>query len=184
MIKINLLGAPRATKVKKASQAQTQLMLGGVILLISLGVTFYGWHWLDSKITEKKDEKSRKEKELAQLKEKVKEVESLESIKKELEEKVKIIDTLKRNQSGPVHLLDELSKNLPERVWLISLSEQNGQVDLDGKAMSNAELVSFYSNLTHTPLFSNVQLIESRSAMESNTEVFSFKMKFQFKPAV
>jgi type IV pilus assembly protein PilN len=184
MIKINLLGSPRAKKVKKASRAQTQIILGGVVLLISLLVTLYGWHWLNGKIELKSEEKSKKDKELVALKEKVKEVENLESVKKALEEKVRIIDQLKKNQSGPVHLLDELSKTLPDRVWLISFSESNGSVDLDGKAMSNAELVAFVWNLSHTPLFSNVQLVESRSASEANTEVFSFKMKFQYKPAV
>lgn len=184
MIKVNLLGAPKAKKVKKASQAQTQLVLGLVVLFISLLVSLYGWHWLNGKMTSLADEKAKKDKELTTLKEKVKEVENLEGIKKTLEEKIKIIDQLKKNQSGPVHLLDELSKNLPDRVWLISFSEQNGNVDLDGKAMSNAELVSFLWNLSHAPLFSNVQLIESRSTTEMNVEIFSFKMKFQYKPAV
>jgi type IV pilus assembly protein PilN len=183
MIKINLLGAPKAKKVKKASQAQTQIILGFIVLLISLLVSLYGWHWLNDKIANLTDEKAKKDKELTSLKEKVKEVENLEGIKKTLEEKIKIIDQLKKNQSGPVHLLDELTKNLPDRVWLLSLSEQNGNVDLDGKAMSNAELVSFVWNLSHAPLFSNVQLIESRSVTEMNVEIFSFKMKFQYKPA-
>ncbi|MFI5305070.1 MAG: PilN domain-containing protein [Nitrospiria bacterium] len=184
MIKINLLGAPRAKKVKKASQAQTQLILGLVILFASLMVSLYGWHWLNDKIEVLNDDKGKKDKELVSLKEKVKEVENLESIKKALEEKVKIIDLLKKNQSGPVHLLDELSKSLPDRVWLMSFSEQNGSVDLDGKAMSNADLVAFVWNLSHTPLFSNVQLIESRSVMDTSTEIFTFKVKFQYKPAV
>lgn len=184
MIKINLLGAPRAKKVKKASQAQTQLILGVLVLLAFLAVSLYGWHWLNDKIGALTEEKQKKETELSSLKDKVKEVENLESIKKALEEKVKIIDMLKKNQSGPVHLLDELSKTLPDRVWLLSFTEQNGSVDLDGKAMSNADLVAFVWNLSHTPLFSNVQLIESRSTMEANTEVFTFKMKFQYKPAV
>ena len=184
MIKVNLLGAPKAKKVKKASQAQTQLALGIFAIVVSILIALYGWHWLSSKISSLTAEKVSKDKELASLKEKVKEVENLENIKKTLQEKIKIIEQLKSNQSGPVHLLDELSKNLPDRVWLVDFSEQSGNVELSGKAMSNADLVAFLSNLSHGPLFSGVQLIESRAGTEMNADIFSFKIKFQYRPAV
>ena len=184
MIKVNLLGAPKAKKVKKASRVQSQLVAGITILVVLLLVAAYGWYWLNGRISTLTEEKTKKEKELALLKDKVKEVENLENLKKTLQEKVKIIDQLKKNQSGPVHLLDELAKDLPDRVWLVSLNEQNGNVDLDGKAMSNSEIVTFVSNLARTPMFSGIQLLESRAGTEANTEVFSFKIKFQYKPVV
>lgn len=179
MIKINLLGSPKAKKVKKADQVKVQLFSGLAVIVLSILMTLYGWYWLDHKIVALTNEKTANEKELAALKEKVKEVENLERDKQALQEKIKIIDQLKKNQSGPVHLLDELSKNLPERVWVSTFSEQNGNVDMEGKAMSNTDLVGFIEQLSRSKYIQNVQLIESRSSMESNVNIFTFKIKFQ-----
>ncbi len=181
MIKINLLGLPKAKKVKKANRAQTQLILGVTALVLSSLLSLYGWYWLSNRITSLNEEKGKKEKELAFLKDKVKEVEALEQLKKNLEDKVQIIDQLKKNQSGPVHFLDELSRSLPPRVWVLSFSEQNGDIDMDAKAMSNTEIVAFLENMTHSKHFSNVQLIETRSVTEANTNIFAFKIKFHFQ---
>ena len=180
MIKINLLGLPKAKKVRKADRARVQLFAGLAVVVVSVLIALYGWYWLNNKITSLNEEKGKKEKELAFLKEKVKEVESLEKDKQALQEKIRIIDQLKKNQSGPVHLLDELSQTLPERVWITSFSEQSGNVDMEGKAMSNTEIVGFIENLSRSKYFNNVQLIESRSSAELNVTVFAFKIKFQF----
>ncbi|MHB8483932.1 MAG: PilN domain-containing protein [Nitrospiria bacterium] len=180
MIKINLLGSPKATKTKKADLAKIQLFGGVLAIIFSVLISLYGWYWLNQKIALLTNEKTGKEKELALLKEKVKEIENLEKDKQTLQEKIRIIDQLKKNQSGPVHLLDELSQSLPDRVWVTSFSEQSGNVDLEGKAMSNAELVGFIENLSRSKYFRNIQLIESRSSSDSSMNVFTFKLKFQF----
>jgi len=58
---------------------------------------------------------------LKEIKEKVKEVENYERDKKTYEEKIAIIQNLKKSQRGPVHVIDEISRMLPDRVWLVSL---------------------------------------------------------------
>ncbi|MFZ5876283.1 MAG: PilN domain-containing protein [Nitrospirota bacterium] len=137
----------------------------------------YVWWSMSAKMSALEQQKTQRTQELAALKEKVKEVEGFEANKKSYEEKIAIIEQLRKNQVGPVRLLDELSRNLPDRVWLTSLVEQSGKVDLEGKAVTNAEIVDFINNLKASRSIREILLIESRQVTEDGVPVYNFKLK-------
>jgi len=176
MIKINLLSQLRAKKVKKQVEVQYQLWLFGGFLLVLIMVLGYFWFYLNDRLHTLQGEKVSLEQNLAVLKQKVKEVESYEKDKKIFEEKIRVIQQLKLNQGGPVHLLDQLSRNLPPRVWLMGLTQQGKNVAIEGKAMTNSELVDFIDNLKRSKFFSDIQLLESRQAVEGNVPIYNFKL--------
>jgi len=178
MIKINLLGGPRQKKGKKGFEMHSQLILGSAVLAISIVVVGYIWILLDEKISSMEDQKVKLTQDLETLKKQVQEVENYERDKKDFEEKISIIQKLRKNQSGPVHLLDEVSKMLPERVWVLNMSEQNGSVELEGKAITNAEIVDFISNLKRSAYFRDIQLIESRQTADNSIPVYDFRLKW------
>ena len=180
MIKINLLSVVKAKKAKKADQAKVQFFLGLTSIILMGALVAGGWVWLENRINSLTEQKEKKDKELSALKETVKVVEGLEAQKKMLEDKIHTIENLKKNQSGPVVLLDELSRALPSRVWVTSLTEQGGKIDLEGKAPTNAELVEFIETMMQSGHFRDIQLLESRAGIESNLNAFSFKLKMSF----
>jgi type IV pilus assembly protein PilN len=177
MIKINLLGGGRAKKARKRIEIPFQMagVIGGVVLLF--GGMGFAWWYLSSTVSALTQQTVTLNQELTALKATVKEVENFEKDKKTFEEKIGIIQQLRKNQSGPVHLLEEISKSLPDRVWLVSMSEQGGKIDLDGKAVTNAEIVDFINNLKASRYMSDIQLIESRQVSEGGIPVYSFKLK-------
>jgi len=178
MIKINLLPVAKARKAKKQMEIQYELILGGVLVGFVLVACGYFWYLMDSRIDRLKDEKTKANAELTVLKEKVKEVENYENNKKILEDKNRIIEQLKKNQGAPVHLLDQLSKSMePLKIWLTSVTEQGPQVEVDGKAITNSDIVEFINNMKGTKFFTDNQLIESRQAIESNIPIYNFKLK-------
>jgi type IV pilus assembly protein PilN len=73
--------------------------------------------------------------------------------------------------------LDDLSQSLPDRVWLTSLLEQSGKVELEGKAVTNAEIVEFINNLKASRHIREILLIESRQVTENGVPVYNFKLK-------
>lgn len=181
MIKINLLLAKRkGKKVREGVKFAVPTLLPLWAFLILLFVAGFVWYRLDSKVSGLKAEKIKKEQALTALKEKVREVESFEKDRRSFEDKIKIIEELKRNQTGPVHLLDELSRNLPDKVWFTSIKESSGKVDLDGKAITNQDIVKFVNNLKESEHFKGVQLIESVKGAEGNVTVYNFKLQFNF----
>jgi type IV pilus assembly protein PilN len=75
-----------------------------------------------------------------------------------------------------VYLLDQVSRNLPSRVWLIALTQQGKNVGIEGKAMTNSELVDFIDNLKRSKFFSDIQLLESRQTVDGNVPIYNFKL--------
>ena len=178
MIKINLLSAQKAKKTRKKIEIQSQLILASVVLSVVLLIWGYVWILLNEKVDRLQSDKAKLTTELGLLKAKVKEVENYERDKKIVEDKIKIIQQLRKNQSIPVFLLDEVSKSLPEKVWLVGMVEQGGTVDLEGKATTNGEIVDFINNLKKSALFKDIQILESRQSMEGAISIYTFKLKW------
>ncbi|MCG3115653.1 MAG: PilN domain-containing protein [Candidatus Manganitrophus sp. SA1] len=178
MIKINLLPTQKAKKGKKKVEIQSQLILASGVLSVLFLILGYGWITLNERVDHLTAEKTKLTTELGVLKTKVKEVENYEKDKKAVEEKIHIIEQLRKNQSIPVLLLDQISRSLPEKVWLVNVNEQNGVIDLEGRATTNSEIVDFINNLKRSALFKDVQILESRQGMEGTVSIYTFRLKW------
>ena len=178
MITINLLPVKRAGKKTKApaDEALMQLGIGLGVALIFLGACGYRWQMLVDEVALQTQLKESKTKEVEALKNKVHEVEDYEKKKLSLENQVRLIEQLRKNQGGPVRLLDYLSQSLdPLKVWLSSV-EGDAQVTVAGKALTNDDIVEFIKNLQQSKYFSSVTLQESVQALDEGVTVYSFKL--------
>jgi hypothetical protein len=70
-----------------------------------------------------------------------------------LENKVNLIKKLKAEQKGPVHMLDEISKALPDFVWLTGMDEQRGNTRVTGQSNSLAAVADFIQGLQRSGWF-------------------------------
>lgn len=183
MIKINLLPVKRASKKSKApaDEALMQLVLGLGVVFIFLGACGYRWQMLVDEVAQQTQLKESMTKKVEALKKKVQEVEEYEKKKLSLENQVRIIEQLRKNQGGPVRLLDYLSQSLdPLKVWLSSV-EGDTQVAVAGKALTNDDIVEFIKNLQQSTYFSSVTLLESVQATEDGVPVYSFRLAMTVK---
>jgi type IV pilus assembly protein PilN len=182
MIRINLLPGPKGKKAKPQYDTRAQALLGVGIILITLAGCWWYAASLDSEIQARQEEKQEKEKQVAQLKEQVKLVQDFEQKKKLLEDKNRIIDQLEASRVGPVKVLDHVSQSLePLKVWLTRLGLSADTVELEGKALTNDDVVEFANNLRRTDYFSNINLQESKAAVENKINVYQFKLAFRLK---
>jgi len=153
-----------------------------------LFITLAGCWWysvsLDEEINARQVEKLDKEKQVAQLKEQVKQVSDFENRKKVLEDKNRIIDELEKSRAGPgpVKVLDHVSQSLePLKVWLVRVAVTGNEIDLEGRAATNDDVVEFVNNLRRTDYFTNINLQESRAAQENQINIYQFKLGFRLK---
>jgi len=183
VIKINLLPVKRAAKKAKVAvdTAMFQLVVGLGIVLVFVGACGYRWQMLVDEVALKTQIKESKTKELDALKKKVQEVEDYEKNKRLLEDKNRIIEQLRKNQGGPVRLLDYLSQSLdPLKIWLTSV-DGDAQVAINGKALTNDDIVQFIRNLQQSGYFADVMLEESRQAPEEGLIIYQFRLKMSVK---
>jgi len=158
LIRINLLTEARAAAAKKKGPAlptgaklNNLILVGGVLLGI-LYIAIMGFV-LMSRRRRLDEEIGKAREEVARLKSIIDEVKSYEDKKKSLEEKIALINNLKTNQRGPVRLMDEVSKALPDLVWLTELQVQGNQMTLKGKTLSPNAVATYLENLKKSPFF-------------------------------
>ena len=163
MIKINLLPTKRKPP-KKLTELQQQLMLGVLLLTVTVGGIAFFWMQLIAQADELQGKVNTAIATVADQKKKLEKVANVEEDRKKVLEKISVIEKLKENQSGPVKLLDKVSRALPKGLNLTSLVESAGQVNIDGMAFSNNEVVRFVDNLKADRFFSEVLLLESRQS--------------------
>jgi type IV pilus assembly protein PilN len=158
LIRINLLTEARAAAAKKKGPAlptgaklNNLLLVGGLALgAIYIGTMFLVLHSknrkLDTEIAQAKEE-------VARLKSIIDEVKGYEDKKRSLEEKISLINSLKTNQKGPVRLMDEVSKALPDLVWLTDMSMQGDVLTMKGRTLSPNAVATYLENLKKSAYF-------------------------------
>ena len=140
MFRINLLTEARAAAAKKKGPAlPTGAKLNNLLLIagVALGLIYIGVMALvlTSQRRHLDEEIGKAKEEVARLKSIIDEVKGYEDKKKSLEEKIALINNLKTNQKGPVRLMDEVSKALPDLVWLTDMQIAGDQLTLKGRTL-------------------------------------------------
>jgi type IV pilus assembly protein PilN len=157
MIKINLL--PREERVRRAP-INTNLILVGAGVVVVLLAMAYGWYWLDGEVGRLEASIRQAQADAKRFESLAKQVDTFRKEKKRLEDMIKVIDTLVAAQGGPVQLLDEVSKALPNEVWLTSFNRTGKKLEISGIAFSNFNVASLMTNLGNAAnLLKNVDLV-------------------------
>src|SRR3954463_3442093 len=155
MIKINLLPVRAA---KKREFGRQQIVLFGLILVLA-GIG--NWFWfskVSNELNQLDQQINRTKAEIAQLEKTIGEVKSIKEDKKALEDKLKILDTLKKGRTGPVKVMDELATLIPQKVWLNSYIEAGGSVTMNGHAAAYEDLSTFSKKLKASTHFTNITI--------------------------
>ncbi len=180
MIKINLLPTKKKPP-RKVIDLQQQLILGLlVIVLVVIGMWFF-WNRQKNIIAGLQQQKAAAEAQLQKQDNILKEVKNVEEERRKVAEKIEVIEKLKKNQSGPVRLLDEISKALPLGVNLTSLNESNNNINLEGEAFTNEDIVRFVDNLKASSFLKDVTLLETSQAKREGTDIYKYKLQFAYK---
>ena len=189
MIRINLLAGERERPKTKAAVpfdiGQKVTLVGSLILVAAvLGI---GWWWwsLDREKARIASEISEAQRETARLQSILHQVSAFDKQKQQLQQRVALIEALRKGQSGGVHMLDELSKALPEMTWLTSMQQSGGYtLTMQGRCLSLTSLSDFIGNLEASRYFIKpVEIIETKTGNEekSGPELITFTIRGTFQ---
>ena len=166
MIHINLLPVRAA---KKREFGRQQLVLFAVLIIGAVVGNYLWYSQVEDQLKRLDGDINRTRTEIAQLEKTIGEVKTITQEKKSLEEKLKILDTLKKARTGPVKVMDELATVIPNRVWLTDYTEQGGNLLMHGSAVNYEDLSSFAQKLKTSKYFSNVTIKKASQKNESGT---------------
>jgi type IV pilus assembly protein PilN len=189
VIRINLLTTERKVARKKLSfdlSQQVTAVCAGILVVSGLAV---GWRfWLvraDASRMESSIAAAQKETE--RLHGVIVQLQQFEQRKTQLQQRVTLIEELRKDQVGPVHMLDQISLALPSSAWLSEMKQTAtpNEVLIDGKSLSLTGLSDFVANLEHSGYFQkSVEIVSSATdtaTTPAQGEVIKFEIKAIFK---
>lgn len=184
MIRVNLLASEQHVAKAPAFSglsANKIHILGALIVLAGAAATGYRHFNLqaqqrnaDLQLEQARAEETR----LKSVKEERAKLEAQEAL---LQQRVALIEQLRKGQRSPVLLLDQVSRQLPERLWLTQMQQAGADVTLEGRTTTLTALSDLIGNLENSGAFNRpVEII--------NTEVENGRgegdlMKFTVKAA-
>ena len=182
MIKINLVAEARAEKTARApliSMGSAGLNNFIILGLLVLGIAFVGiQYWrLSSTLTGINKEMDENQREYERLKPIIAEVEAFKKKNAEVKHKIDVIEQLKANQYGPVRVMDEVSKALPDLLWLTNLDLEGNVISLRGQALDENAVANLIANLAACPFFGEPTL---RIMQQDERGVRTFDLFFTF----
>ena len=191
MIKINLVregravrgatGAPAAVQGASASAGPGNLNNILVVGLLIVGVVGSLGYWLYAKrnLANTQATMEQRKLEAQKLESAINAVNDFQKKKDSLQKRIDLINQLKQNQKGPVRIMDQVSRDLPDLVWLDSMSITNGHIALNGRGLNPNAIALFVANIKQDPFFEEPQ-VGTITQQSPNPPVYTFDMNFGF----
>jgi Tfp pilus assembly protein PilN len=193
LIKINLVREGRAVRGAGAGSAPSAaasaagpsninnvLVVGGLVL--GLVVAGAWWFLKNQTLKERQSTVAVKTTEAKRLESIIKEVDGYKKQKESLQKRIDLINELKQNQKGPVRIMDRISQDLPDLVWLDRMEMSGGSIKLQGRGLNPNAIANFVENIKNDPLFEEPDLSAVNEASTAPV-VYTFDMTFHFSYA-
>jgi len=144
VILINLLPHREAARKRRREGFFVSLGIAAAVgLLIAGGV----YLWYAAQISDQQGRNMVLQNEIKKLEAQIKEVATLQAEIAALRARQQAVEDLQADRNLPVHLLNELVRQLPDGVYLTSLKQNNEVVALTGVAQSNERVSELLRNL-------------------------------------
>ncbi len=186
MIRINLL-KPEAKEIREGPavagpviRAKKPFPLTTIVILLIFAVLVVAFLLQKQMISQEKNRLQTAQEEKAKLQYVIAKLAELEEQKAVFERKISLITQLRAQQDGAVKIMDELSRKLPEWVWLTDVSYQAQLIQIKGNALSNNLIADYIYNLENSPIFTNVNLISSTQRTTKSTSFLEFSMTLNY----
>jgi len=188
MIRINLLASERreAKVVSKGFQAGQKLTVIGSLILVlaALGI---GWrYWaLGQQVAAMERDIASARREEQRLGEILKQVQEFEARRQQLQARVALIDELRKGQNAPVHMIDQVSRSLPDMTWLTALRQVGYNITIEGRCLTLTSLLDYVGNLEASRYFARpVEIVTSSVVPTQNgPDLIQFTIRATFQMA-
>lgn len=178
MIRINLL--PHREERRKRARQHFFVVAGGTAVIGALVViAMHGFY--AARIETQTDRNRFLKSEIVKLDKDIAEIKKLRDEIQALLARKQVIETLQADRAQTVHLLDELVRQMPEGVYLKSVSQKGLRVNLVGYAQSNARVSTLMRNIEASPWLERPQLVEVKAANVDKKRVSEFNMFLSLK---
>ncbi len=158
MILINLLPHREAARKRRREAFYATLGLAALVGVLIVGATY---SWYLAQIEDQRGRNNFLQAEITRLDGQIKDIATLQAEIASLKARQGAVEDLQGNRNLPVHLLSELTKQLPDGVYINSMKQENQAVLIAGVAQSNERVSELLRNFSsHSPWLTKPELVE------------------------
>ncbi len=178
MVRINLLPHRQIRRAERQREFNLMLAFAGAA---GVAIVFLGSTILSSKLDEQVNRNTRLEAASANLDKQIAEIKELKTQIRNVLDRKQIVENLQVNRSQSVMMLDEISRQLPEGMYLKALKQQGHLVTLEGVADTNARVATLVRNLSGSEWLQSPNLVEIKSTTLNGLRQNNFTVNVQLK---
>ncbi len=178
MIRVNLL--PHR-QIKRAAKQREFGLMGLMAAGAACAVVFLGWQFLSSQNNTQLERNSRLEKANTDLDKQIADIKDLKDQINNVLERKRVVENLQTNRSQAVVILDELTRQLPEGVYLKSIKQSGNIITLEGVADTNARVATLVRNLSVSNWMELPNLVVINAATVNNIKQNDFTVTVSLK---
>jgi len=176
MTRINLLPWREALRNERKRQF-TSIVVGAAFLM--LAIIGYVYVHISGNIDDQNLRNSFLEAEIVKVDDRIKEIKELETKKKQLLNRMDVIQNLQTRRPMVVHMLDKLVVALPDGLFLTKFEQAGVELSIEGLAQSNARVSAFMRNLDESEWFDSpkLEVIQVQEKNGSRSSKFTLMVK-------
>ena len=178
MMRINLL--PHR-QIKRAAKQREFGLMALMAAGAACAVVFLGWQFLSAQNNTQLERNSRLEKANADLDKQIADIKDLKDQINNVLERKHVVENLQTNRSQAVVILDELTRQLPEGVYLKSIKQTGNLITIDGVADTNARVATLVRNLNVSNWMESPNLVVINAATVNNIKQNEFVVTVTLK---
>ncbi len=193
MIRINLLTSERRTVKAAASPGfqagQKMMTLGSLVFVLTLAALGWRFWALGQQAAQLEADIQNAQREEQRLQEILRQVKEFEARKAVLQARLDLIDRLRKGQNAPVHMVDQVSRSLPDMTWLTNMqqSPDGYTLTIQGRCLTLTSLSDFIGNLEGSRYFIRpVEIVDSSVVAgdgKTTPDLISFTIRGTFQMA-
>lgn len=178
MIRVNLL--PHRQIRREARQREFGLM-SLFSAIAAAFIIFLGYTFINAKIDAQMERNARLDAAIVKLDKEIADIKDLKDQISTMLERKQVVENLQTNRSQAVVILDELSRQLPEGMYLKNIKQQGGLISIEGVADTNARVATLVRNLTTSNWMESPSLVEIKAVIVNALKQNAFSLNVKIK---
>lgn len=179
MIRVNLL--PHRQIRREARQRQFGLM-AALSAISAAAIIFMAYTVINAKLDSQAERNARLDAAIAKLDKEIADIKDLKDQISAMLERKQVVENLQTNRSQAVVVFDELSRQLPEGMYLRSIKQTGNLITLEGVADTNARVATLVRNFNSSVWLESPGLVEIKAVAANNSQkqnVFTLTVKLK-----
>lgn len=153
-----------------------QRFLLSLVLALVVGIVIIVWatFMVEGEVSNQQGRNQYLRAQVAQLNIKIKAINQLKKTREELLARMKVIEKLEQSRPLVVHLFDQLTRTVPDSVYISSVTNKGGDLTIEGVAQSPSGVSAYMQNIANSPWLADPNLEVVRTRRDGKVRRSSF----------